>query len=157
MMDKNQSMIEFLQTCPAIKNNPLFFNFGSIEDNAYLANTKSDDKSLHKPFIDGSVERRYTFSIDSFKSVAHNPVVQGYSDENLTELEEVQKVLDWITEQDELQNFPDFGNDCTVEKMSTLTTKPELVGVDTSSNPPIAVYRISIQIDYIDNSKKLWN
>jgi hypothetical protein len=41
--------------------------------------------------------------------------------------------------------------------METLTTKPDIVGVDTSSNPPMAVYRISIQIDYMDNSKKLWN
>jgi hypothetical protein len=156
-MDKNKSMIEFLQTCPIILKDPLFFNFGSIEDNAHLANTRSDDKSLHKPFIDGSVARRYTFSLDSFKSVAHNPVVQGFSDENLTDLDEVQQVLDWINEQDELQNFPDFGSDCPIEKMETLTTKPDIVGVDTSSNPPMAVYRISIQIDYIDNSKKLWN
>jgi hypothetical protein len=83
--------------------------------------------------------------------------VQGFSDENLTDLDEVQKVLDWINEQDELQNYPDFGSDCPIEKMETLTTKPDIVGVDTSSNPPMAVYRISIQIDYIDNSKKLWN
>ena len=156
-MDKNQSMIEFLQTCPIIKNNPLFFNFGTVEDNAHQANTKSDDVSLHRPYVDGSVAKRYTFSIDSFKTVAHNPVVQGYSDENITELEEVQKVLDWINDQDDLQIFPDFGSDCFVEKMTTLTTRPELVGVDTSSNPPMAIYRISIQIDYIDNSKKLWN
>ena len=156
-MGKNKSMLEFLQTCPTIKNEPLFFNFGNITDNALLANTKSDDISLHKPFVDGSVSRRFTFSVDNFKSVAHNPVVQGYSDENLEDFEEVQKVLDWINEQDELQNFPNFGNDCIIEKMSTLTLKPELVGVDTSSNPPMAVYRISIQIDYIDTSKKLWN
>jgi hypothetical protein len=156
-MDKNKSMIEFLKTCPDIKDEPMFFNFGNIEDNAHLANAKSDDISLHRQFVDGSEAKRFTFSVDNFKSVAHNPVVQGYSDENLEDFGEVQKVLDWINEQDELQNFPEFGNDCLIEKMTTLTTKPELVGVDTSSNPPMAVYRISIQIDYIDNSKKLWN
>ena len=156
-MDKNQSMIDFLQTCDVIKRNPLFFNFGNIEENAHLANTKSDDVSLHKPFVDGSVAKRYTFSIDSFKSVANIPVVQGHSDENLSDLQEVQELLDWINEQDDLQQFPDFGSDCIVEKMTTLTTKPELVGVDSSMNPPMAVYRISIQIDYLDNSKKLWN
>ena len=40
--------------------------------------------------------------------------------------------------------------------MKVLTTKPELVGVDTSLNPPMAVYRLSIQIDYIDNTDKAW-
>ena len=41
--------------------------------------------------------------------------------------------------------------------MATLTTKPELLGVDNEVNPPLAVYRISIQIDYIDTSKRIWN
>lgn len=156
-MDKSQAMIEFLQTCPTILANPLFFNFGDIKDNAYQAMTKADDIYLQKPYIDGSVQKRYTFSVDSFKSVAYNPVVQGLTDENLSDFKEVQDVLDWINAQDDTRNYPNFGNDCLIEKMQTLTTKPEILGVDNSANPPLAVYRISIQIDYIDYSKRLWN
>ena len=156
-MDKTAAMIQFLNTCPTIQNNSLFFNFGTIEDNAHQANTKSDDVSLHKVFIDGSVQRRYTFSVDSFKSVAYNPVVADLPDENITDFANVQEILDWINEQGDLQNFPDFGDKCIIEQMSTLTTKPELVSVDNTSNPPMAVYRISIRIDYIDISKRLWN
>jgi hypothetical protein len=41
--------------------------------------------------------------------------------------------------------------------MKTLTTRPQLIGVESSLNPPMAIYRIIIQIDYIDNTKRLWN
>lgn len=155
-MDKNQAVIDFLSTCPTIQENPLFFNFGDIRDNAHQAITKSDDVSLHKPYIDGSVMRRYTCSIDSFKSVAYNPIVEGHTDENLSEFKEVQDILEWINEQGDVRNFPDFGEGYLIDAMKTLTTKPDLIGVNTSLNPPVAVYRISIQIDYIDQTKMIW-
>ena len=155
-MDKSQAVLQFLQTCPTVQTNPLFFNFGNVEENANQAIISSDDKALHRPYIDGSVSRRFTFSIDSFKSVAYNPVVQGLSDENLEDFQDVQAIIDWITLQNDLRNYPQFDSDCIIESMETLTTKPELVGVDTTLNPPMAVYRISIQIDYIDTSKRVW-
>lgn len=156
-MDKNKAVVNFLQTCPIILASPLFFNFGNIEDGAHQASMQSDDVALHRPYVDGSVSRRFTFRLDSFKSVAYNPVVQNYSDENMEDFIEVQSILDWINTQGDNSVFPDFGSDYIIEKMQTLSTKPELVGVNTTSNPPVAVYRISIQIDYIDNTKRLWN
>jgi hypothetical protein len=156
-MDKNQLMVEFLQTCPTIKENPLFFNFGKVEDNAHQVTIQSDDIALQKPYIDGSVRKRYTCSIDSFKSVACIPVIAGNTDENIEDFAEVQSLLDWINEQGENFNFPDFGDAIEVDEMKTLSAKPILLGVESSLNPPIAIYRVTIQIDYIDNTKRLWN
>lgn len=156
-MDKNQLMVEFLQTCPTIKDNPLFFNFGNVEDNAHQVTINSDDVALQKPYIDGSVKKRYTCSLDSFKSVACIPVVQGQLDENIEDFADVQELLDWVNEQGENFNFPNFGEDFDIEEMKTLTAKPDLIGVESSLNPPMAIYRIIIQIDYIDNTKRLWN
>lgn len=164
MPTKTDAVISFLQTCPTILNNPLFFNFGNVEDNAHQIITKSDETSLQKPYIDGSVLKRYTVSIDSFKSIAYNPIIVEVIndtptftlDENSTEFAEVQALLDWINDQNDLNNYPDFGQDCIIDEMTVLTNKPEIVGVDTSLNPPMAVYRITIQIDYLDNSKKIY-
>lgn len=157
-MDKNQLMVEFLQTCPTIKDNPLFFNFGNVEDNAHQLTIISDDVAVQKPYIDGSVLKRYTCSIDSFKSVACIPILPGSNtDENIEDFAEVQGLLDWINEQNDLSNFPKFGDKTEIEEMKTLTTKPQLIGVESSLNPPMAIYRITIQIDYIDNTKRLWN
>lgn len=156
-MDKDKKMIEFLQTCPTIQANPLFFNFGEIEDGSNQVIPNSDDKMLQKPFVDGSVAKRYTFNVDSFKSVAYNPIIDSSLDENLGYFEEVQAIADWINEQGDANVFPDFGADCIIEKMETQTVKPALLGVDTKKNPPVAIYRIAIQIDYIDTTKMLWN
>jgi hypothetical protein len=154
-MTKHQAMLEFLQTCPMIRANPLFFNFGKVENDAHQANTMSDDVSLHRPYIDGTELKRYTFHLDTFKSVAYNPVIPGLPDENMEDFENVQSLIDWINEQDDLKNYPAF-DQCVVDKMRSLYTKPELVGVDTTLSPPMAVYRISIQIDYLDTSKQVW-
>lgn len=156
-MDKNQLLVEFLQTCPTIKDNPLFFNFGKVEDNAHQITINSDDIALQKPYIDGSVLKRYTCSIDSFKSVACVPILPGNTDENIEDFAAVQGLVDWINEQGENFNFPQFGELIEVEEMKTLTAKPQLIGVESSLNPPMAIYRIIIQIDYIDNTKRLWN
>lgn len=156
-MDKNQKLIEFLQTCPTIKDNPLFFNFGNVEDNAHQVTISSDDVYLQKPYIDGSVQKRYTCIIDSFKSVACIPLIEGSTDENIEDFTEVQNLLDWINEQGDNYNFPDFGEDMVIDKMETLTAKPVLAGIESSLNPPMAIYRITIQIDYIDYTKRLWS
>ena len=70
---------------------------------------------------------------------------------------QVQDIIDWITEQAELRNYPDFGEDCVIDDMRALSNNPNLNGVDTSIKPALAKYSVSIQIDYIDNSKKLWS
>lgn len=156
MIDKTTAIIEFLRECPTIKANPVFFNFGEIEDGTYQANIQSDEVLLNLHFIDGSVLKRYTLFLDSFKSVSYIPVVNGKSDENLEGFSEVQEVIDWINDKSNKQEFPDFGDDFVIEDMKTLTDRPALVGVNTQQNPPMAVYRISIQIDYVDLTKRIW-
>ena len=156
MIDKNKVMIEFLRNCPVIDKNPLYFNFGNIEDNSYQIVTESNDTSLSQPYIDGSILKRYTFYIDCFKTIAYNKVVKGYQDENLYDISEVQAILDWVNEQDANKIYPDFGEDCLIDSMQSTTESPDLLSVEDTTTSPIAVYRISIQIDYIDNTQKLW-
>lgn len=157
MTDKNEAVVSFIRTCPLVDTNPLFFNFGNVEDGASQLTTQSNDTAMHKPYVDGSVLRRYTFTIDCFRSVSYNPTISGLSDENIEDIQSVQSLLDWIDAQGEMGNFPDFGDDCIVESMETLSTNPDIVGVDTSMSPPNVVYRISVEIYYIDTTKRIWN
>ena len=156
-MDKNQAVVNFLKTYTDINNNALFFNFGDIENNAYQVNVTFNDTSLNKKYIDGSELRRYTIYIDSFKSVSTTPVISGYSAENIDDMQEVQDLLDWVIEQAENQNYPDFGNSCVIDSMTTLTNEPQFLGVDSSLNPPVAIYRVVVRIDYLDYTKRLWS
>lgn len=157
--DKNQAVIDFLLNCPQIQNNPLFFNVINAKDNDKQIITQSNEKSLNRTFIDGSVMKRFTFTIIDFRSVIYQPLpkVEGYTSENVEEMIDVQGIMDWVNAQADEQNYPDFGNDCQIDSMRTTSENPSLNGVDTSVSPALAKYSMSIQIDYIDTSKAVWN
>ena len=162
-MDKNKAIINYLFQCPTIQNNPLFFNFAQAEDNNKQLLTVANDKAVNKPFIDGSVQKKFTFTIIDYRSIIYQELVNDpehpndYPNENVEEMFDVQGIIDWITEQNDSENFPDFGTDCTIDSIEALTDSPNLNGVDPSVSPNLAKYSISIQVQYIDNSKVLWN
>lgn len=157
-MDKNQAIIDYLITCPKIQDNPLYFNFihGNEDDKQII--TMSNEKTIDRPYVDGSVLKRFTFTIIDFKSVAYRAVVKdgAHVDENVEDILQVQDIIDWIEEQNEIRNFPNFGEDCIVESISTTANNPNLNGVDSNVSPALAKYSISIQVNYIDVSKMLW-
>lgn len=157
-MDKNKAIVTFLMGCDYIKNNPLFYNYGKVEaDNKQLV-TIANDVSVNVPFIDGSVRKRYTFTILDYKSVANRAIVnrEGASDENLDNAFEAQQVIDWVEEQADARNYPNFGSDCVIDDMFVVTDQPNLNGIDRAVTPALAKYSISIRIDYIDYSKAIW-
>ena len=157
-MDKNKAVIDFLLTCDYIKNNPLFFNFGEAKSDNKQIVTIANDTRVNTPFIDGSVRKRYTFTIIDYKSVAYKaiPRREGATDENLENAFESQQVIDWVEEQSDLHNYPDFGVDCKIDDMRVVTDQPNMNGVDRNITPALAKYSISIRIDYIDYSKAIW-
>jgi len=157
-VDKNQAVIDFLINCPAIQSNPLYFNFLNAKDGNKQLVTSGNDKSMSQPYIDGSVMKRYTFTIIDYKSIAYQAIVKqpGYVNENVDEMLDVQAVMDWIEDQADARNFPDFGSTCVIDDMRTLTDNPNLNGVDTSVTPALAKYSMSIQIDYLDKTKAIW-
>lgn len=158
-VDKNQAVINFLIQCPQIRDNPLFFNFAEAKNDNKQIVTMANDKSINKGFVDGSVSKRFTFTLIDYRSINYQALVKlpNYQNENVSEFLDIQSIMDWVNEQNELRNFPDFGNDCVIENMRTATDEPNLNGVDTSVSPSLAKYSMSIIIEYLDNSKKIWN
>lgn len=156
-MDKNQAVIDFLLTCPSIANNPIFFNAIQAKDNTKEIITLANDRNVHRPYIDGSVDKRYTFTIIDFRSITYNPLVTipGYTNENVTDMLDVQGVIDWIEQQNDDRVFPNFGSNCQIDAIHTLTDNPNLNGLDTGVTPVLAKYSISVQIDYLDKSKMI--
>lgn len=159
-MSKDSIMLEYLLTCPSINENSLFFNYAEGEDNTSHFITEASDKSTQKPYVDGSIKKRYSFDIIVYKSLGYTPIdtTDVTADENLDELSEVQAIIDWITEQGELRNFPNFGDKIEVDEMYCTTDKPVLRGVFTDTmGTPMARYSITIQIDYLDKTKMIWS
>ena len=156
-IDKNQAVIDFLMTCPAIKDSDLYFNFTQAEENSKQILTLANEKILNKAFIDGSVYKRYTFTLVDFKAMTPKPIIQDRLDENVDNMLQVQDIIDWVTEQNDNHMYPDFGENCEIDEIRALTDNPKLNGVDSSIAPALAKYSVSIQIDYLDTSKRLWN
>lgn len=158
MVDKNQAVIDYMLQCPQINENALYFNFGEAKDNNKQIITQGNDKAMNKPYIDGSVLKRYTFTLFDFRSIAALAVPKGfaYTSENVEEILDVQSIIDWIAEQEKLRNYPNFGEDCVIEEIKAITDNPNLNGIDTSVSPALARYSISIQIQYLDTTNQIW-
>ena len=157
-IDKNQAVIDYLLTCPSIAGNPVFFNAIQAEDDTKEIVTIANDRNAHKPFIDGTVEKQYTFTIMDFRSMSYLPIVigTGYSNENVEDMLDVQGVIDWIEDQNDARNFPNFGTDCIIDSIHTGADNPNLNGLDTNSSPALAKYSVSVVINYLDKSKALY-
>jgi len=161
MSDKNQAIITFLLDCPIIRDNPLYFNFINAKENNKQIVALANDKAVNKAYIDGCIEKRYSATIVDFKSVAYNQIVkvdpESHVDSNVMDFSEVQDIIDWIVEQADIRNYPNFGEYCEIDDMRVTTENPRLNSVDTQTTPPLAKYSFTIQVDYLDTSKKIYN
>lgn len=158
-VDKNQEMLNYFLTCQPIFQSTLYFNFANIQDAAKQFVTQSNDVNLSTAYVDGAVKRRYSMTITSFTSISNNPIVKvaGYDNENISDLAEIQALMDWIAEQNENLHFPDFGDGIDVEEIRTTSANPRLDSIDATSTPAIARYSFTVQVDYIDRTKVIWN
>lgn len=158
-MDKNQALIDYILTCEPIYNSPLYFNFADVKNGVNQFLTLSNDKNINQPYIDGSVKKMFSFTIISYLTISNNPIVkvQGINNENISDMNIVQKLIDWIADQERLKNYPNFGEKCLVEKISTTTDNPRLDQIDATQSNPLARYSFTIQVEYIDNTNRIWN
>lgn len=157
-VDKNQAVINYLLQCPTIQNSPLYFNFINAEDDTNQFVTQTSERYVSKRYVDGSIMKAYSFTIILHKSAADIAVVkiEGYPNENISDMASIQALIDWIAEQQELHNYPNFGEECLVDDIYTLSDNPSFDGIDDQVSPPLAIYSVTIEIQYLDVSKKIW-
>lgn len=158
-VDKNQAIIDYLITCPSIQDSPLYFNFINAKDDTHQILTTAEDSIFGTAYIDGSQLRRYTFTIITFTSITENAIVKdnSVSNENVEDLQSVQALIDWIAEQSNNHNYPDFGEGYFVEDIRTTTAEPRLDGVNTDVTPQLAMYSMDIVVEYLDTTKMIWS
>ena len=158
MVDKNKATINFIATYPGIETNPIFVNFLTANDDDVQFLTDSNEVSLNKTFVDGSVMKRYTFTIVITKSITDLAIAKDILDnENIGDMADIQSFMDWINEQGDNNNYPIFGDTCVIEEMHTTSENPSLDGINTDVTPALAMYSMEIRIDYIDYSKVIWS
>ena len=157
-IDKNKATINFIATYPGIATSPIFVNFLTAKDDDVQFLTDSNETALNKTFVDGSVMKRYTFTIVITKSITDLAIAKDILDnENIGDMADIQTFMDWINEQGDNNNYPIFGEECVIEEMHTTAENPSLDGINTDVTPALAMYSMEIRIDYIDYSKVIWS
>lgn len=116
------------------------FNFSpEAPDNISFITRYSDN--VVRSFVCGDKEKEYGFAII---------IVKQYSTEsddlNLEAMNLAQAFMDWIEEQNENRDFPDFGKNCEVLKIENLQNMPNLSGINQKES--LARYMIQGRILY---------
>ena len=70
--------------------------------------------------------------------------------------QDIQMLIDWIQEQEEAKNYPNFGETCIIDSITVTSENPVFNGIDDQTSPPLAVYSFTIEIAYLDISKRIW-
>ena len=139
MSNKNKAVFEWLKTYDGFKN--LYFNF-SIGENNTVSMLPAPTDYLDYVDITGAKIRYYNFVVSHFKHFTNLP----NTNLNVDNMEEVEKFIDWIDEQDKKRNYPTFPDNCTIEYIRNLNNIPTV----TKSNNNLARMYSQIQIKYIE-------
>lgn len=118
----------------------LNFNFSAESPDSISLITNYSDKIIKK-FITGETQKEYGFTIVIVKTYSSE-----HDDLNLEAMNFAQAFMDWLDDQNEKKAYPDFGENCTIEKMENLQNMPNLSGINYEEG--LARYMIQVRIVY---------
>ena len=123
----------------------LGFNFSpeSIDNIAMVTNYA---ERTVREFVTGAKQKEYgcTFLITKQFSTDSD-------DLNLEAMEFADSFSEWVDEQNTNRNFPNLGDDKTVESIEVLQNMPNLSGINAEEG--YAVYQIQIRVVYREENK----
>lgn len=122
-------------------NDVLHFNFSDEATDNIAFLTNYSDKVI-KNYV-RAAQKEYGFTILITKEYSTST-----DDLNLEAMNFAQRFMDWIEEQNRLENYPDFGSDCEVLKMENLQNMPNLAGVNQEEG--LARYMLQCRVIYME-------
>ena len=102
---------------------------------------------MKKKYITGEVLKEDGFTIVIVKSYS-----SCQDDLNLEAMNFAQAFMDWLDQQNDSKDFPDFGEDCAVQKTENLQNMPNLSGVNQDGT--MARYMIQARVIYKERKKR---
>lgn len=137
-----EKISEWLSNCPQM-GSYIYFNVIPLDENTSSVNPTSSSMQIKK-FIDGSQEVRLVFNIDLIQAYDDG----GTSSLNLDAMQAFTDIVNYIEEKNNLHEFPDLGENYTVNEMGATYTVP--VVYLTPDNPGIARYSGQFYINYLE-------
>ena len=152
MASRYEAMLGYLKQCPAMLG-VINFQAADGQSDTIQVLTEAADAQNDRRFIDGSVEKRFDFTVAFYKPVTHAAYVldRGSANINLEGLLDVQALIDWLDEQNAAQNYPDFGGKMRIDSVKSLNNEPVLAWIDSAHySPPMAKYTVTVRVEYVD-------
>lgn len=157
MANRYEAMLAYLAGCPAMEG-VFSFQAGNAGSDTIQVLTEAGDAQNNRTFIDGSVEKRFDFTVAFYKPVNHTGYVldMGTANLNLEGILDVQQLIDWLDAQNAARNYPDFGEKKQIDSVRSMNNEPMLAWIDGEHySPPIAKYTVTVRVEYIDYTNAL--
>lgn len=140
-MTKHEAVKKYFEPkVEELAGNILNFNFSPESEDSIALITNYSDK-VKKKYVTGAVQKEYGFTLVIVKSYS-----SFQDDLNLEAMNFAQAFMEWLEEQNEKKEYPDFGENCEIQKMENLQNMPNLAGVNQDGT--MARYMIQAKIVY---------
>lgn len=136
---KTKAVVQWLKTYKGI-GKYLKLNAVDMKVDERAVNVVYNDAKIRE-FIDGTCERRYTFSL-----VMVSDWSDGFDTANAEAMEFGEEWLDWVAHQFDNGNVPDFGNECIIRAIEPLQNVPALAAA--YQDVQLARYQFQAAITY---------
>ena len=135
-----QKLTDYLKDCPEL-GNYIYFNVIPLDVDTASVNSNPASTVLNE-YVDGSKEVRLLFNINIVKEYDDG----GASDLNLDAIKIVDNIIGFIEKSNNEHNFPDLGENYTVNELGATYKAPEVY--ITQDNPNIARYEVQFYLEY---------
>lgn len=154
-MDFISPFIKWLLQSDYVKNNKLFLNAVEASDNNLQIVTQQIAENQISKYVDGSKSYPITFSINNYKSVSYNQLLKSMipGNENVTDILDASKIIDFVKEMDSKGNYPSFADNITVEKVYCSYNTPSTPAIDSSMSPALAKFTIPIVCEVFEDAE----
>ena len=137
-----QKLTDYLKNCPEL-GNYIYFNVIPLDVDTASVNSNPASTVLNE-YVDGSKEVRLLFNINIVKEYDDG----GTSDLNLDAIEIFDNIIGFIEKSNNEHNFPDLGENYTVNELGATYKAPEVY--ITQDNPNIARYEGQFYLEYLE-------
>lgn len=140
-----EKISDWLSNCPEM-GDYIYFNVIPLDDGTSSINSNSSSM-IQNTFIDGSKEVRLMFNINLIKQYDNG----GTSELNLESIHIFDKIIKYIENKNNNNDYPDLGNNYIVNDIGATYKAPEVY--ITQDNPNIARYEGQFYIEYVQRKE----
>lgn len=136
-VNKHRAMVDWVK--PFLEGEYLYFE--STEEYPHVRTLVPNyGDYVNYTDICGSKYKSYTFIF-----IGYEQIDPGTNDVNIDNMHIFDNFIEWLEEQKELKNFPNFGENCTDYEITPLQNMANLAQV---SEDNLAKYMLGVRIDY---------